>query len=1463
MTIEYGPEGIPVGRKSIVQGPPVKGPAAVPVVTVPTVIEAPVVRPTTTTPDQTNVLPDIPYVVAIANNGEEVTNKVTLLDFVGPDITVTTLRGNVTITFPDLVEVPLNGISAISGNTSGGNGGDVNTPASNGGNGFGSGSGGDGGSANTNGGLGGDGGANGAGGDGGDIAARGGSGGDSGGGNNPGGSGGETDTAGGSGGEGSGSGAGGTGGGTNTTGGAGGTGGANGAGGSGGSNATTGGAGGDSGGGNASGGSGGSNATTGGSGGEGSGTGSGGAGGGADTTGGSGGTGGANGAGGSGGDIAARGGEGGDSGGGNNPGGSGGESDSAGGSGGKGSGTAAGGSGGGSDTTGGAGGEGGANGAGGTGGGANSTGGSGGDSGGGNNPGGTGGEASNAGGAGGEGSGSGAGGTGGESDTTGGAGGTGGANGAGGSGGGANTTGGSGGDSGGGNNPGGSGGGANTTGGSGGEGSGTGAGGSGGGSETTGGAGGTGGEDGAGGSGGDIAARGGSGGDSGGGDNPGGTGGESDSAGGAGGEGSGTGSGGAGGGADTIGGAGGTGGEDGAGGGGGSANTAGGSGGDSGGGDNPGGTGGEADTAGGAGGEGSGSGAGGEGGGADTTGGAGGTGGEDGDGGGGGSANTTGGSGGDSGGGDNSGGTGGDSGNAGGGGGDGTGTGGGGTGGDSGSSGGTGGESGNGNPGGQGGAVNTGGGQGGTNAGPGNGGGVELDGGESGDGDPGGSISIPGGGSGEDLAISNPGGAVSIGDPESPGISVPSDPTQPIQLGNADQSAELFTGLTEWELIYTGSDGKLDSSPFLRVTADAEDTDGKSLHLHAALYNSKLQSVIYFVDDVASPNRGGYSAETTDSKRAASLRFVKQAFGQGLILSPWANYNDTEFHNKGGVSVWRTTYGGNPATKITLNDDAVGQSIHGLYLGSGAMSFFQDLAGGESPNTNGLAYIVLPGIPDGSGVNKVGQIFANPYRNRSQDGNSGVPYFGLGWKQSTQLVEGGGGQSGIEAAERVPGNEVLTWHSTNRVGIMNNDPNFALSVTGDVAFTNTLRVGSAENAGTNGQFLISTGNTTAPEWQTLSAGTGVTVSDTPSGPAIGLDDTIATKDYVDDAVADLVDSAPATLDTLNELAAALGDDPNFATTIASSLGSKVPDTRTVTAGSGLTGGGSLASNITISHADTSSAANLTASGRTYVTGLTFDTFGHITAYTTGTETLLGGVTVTDDNTSDINYKLTLTAAASGDRVTDVKMDAADLLYNPSTGTLTTPNLLVSASGVDFTGANNALYFSSATNRVTLANYNTGGNLVFEVNGGSYTATFGADGTYKFDNLYARPVGAAARPLAVGSDGIIGYGDPTADTLFDAGVLSGAISLNRNNGTIQKVTLNGNATSLAISNIGVAQSFTIIFTQDGSGSRTLTTSSAFKFASGFKTLSTVAGAVDMLNIFFDGSTYFCTLTTGYA
>ena len=51
---------------------------------------------------------------------------------------------------------------------------------------------------------------------------------------------------------------------------------------------------------------------------------------------------------------------------------------------------------------------------------------------------------------------------------------------------------------------------------------------------------------------------------------------------------------------------------------------------------------------------------------------------------------------------------------------------------------------------------------------------------------------------------------------------------------------------------------------------------------------------------------------------------------------------------------------------------------------------------------------------------------------------------------------------------------------------------------------------------------------------------------------------VATTAFVGTAVANLVDSSPALLNTLDEIAAAIGDDPNFATTITTSIGLKAP-----------------------------------------------------------------------------------------------------------------------------------------------------------------------------------------------------------------------------------------------------------------------------------------------------------------
>jgi len=77
----------------------------------------------------------------------------------------------------------------------------------------------------------------------------------------------------------------------------------------------------------------------------------------------------------------------------------------------------------------------------------------------------------------------------------------------------------------------------------------------------------------------------------------------------------------------------------------------------------------------------------------------------------------------------------------------------------------------------------------------------------------------------------------------------------------------------------------------------------------------------------------------------------------------------------------------------------------------------------------------------------------------------------------------------------------------------------------------------------------------------------------------------STKAYVDTSISNLVAAAPVALDTLNELAAALGDDANFATTVNSNIATKLP-----------LAGGTMTGNIVMSGAQTVDGRDLSADG---------------------------------------------------------------------------------------------------------------------------------------------------------------------------------------------------------------------------------------------------------------------------
>jgi len=165
------------------------------------------------------------------------------------------------------------------------------------------------------------------------------------------------------------------------------------------------------------------------------------------------------------------------------------------------------------------------------------------------------------------------------------------------------------------------------------------------------------------------------------------------------------------------------------------------------------------------------------------------------------------------------------------------------------------------------------------------------------------------------------------------------------------------------------------------------------------------------------------------------------------------------------------------------------------------------------------------------------------------------------------------------------------------------------AVTGNVTGNLTGAVTGNVTGNLTGNVTASTGTSsfndvTINGGLNMNAGTAATItnltSPTNSGDA-------ATKGYVDTSISNLVASAPGTLDTLNELAAALGNDASFSTTVTNSIAAKLPLAGGTMSGaiamgtSKITGVGDPTANqdaATKAYVDTADALKLSLSGGT-------------------------------------------------------------------------------------------------------------------------------------------------------------------------------------------------------------------------------------------------------------------------
>jgi len=93
--------------------------------------------------------------------------------------------------------------------------------------------------------------------------------------------------------------------------------------------------------------------------------------------------------------------------------------------------------------------------------------------------------------------------------------------------------------------------------------------------------------------------------------------------------------------------------------------------------------------------------------------------------------------------------------------------------------------------------------------------------------------------------------------------------------------------------------------------------------------------------------------------------------------------------------------------------------------------------------------------------------------------------------------------------------------------------------------------------------------------------------------------------------------------------------------------------QTITAGSGLSGGGT--GDVTLSHSDTSSVSNSDNSGNTFIQDINFDTYGHVTSVGTGTVSV-GNGTLTVQGTGALGGSGTFTANQSGNATISISHD---------------------------------------------------------------------------------------------------------------------------------------------------------------------------------------------------------------
>lgn len=152
-----------------------------------------------------------------------------------------------------------------------------------------------------------------------------------------------------------------------------------------------------------------------------------------------------------------------------------------------------------------------------------------------------------------------------------------------------------------------------------------------------------------------------------------------------------------------------------------------------------------------------------------------------------------------------------------------------------------------------------------------------------------------------------------------------------------------------------------------------------------------------------------------------------------------------------------------------------------------------------------------------------------------------------------------------------------------------------------------------------------------------------------------------------------------------------------------------------------------------------------------------------------------------------------------------------------------------------------------------------GNDIVSLSGATLDIT--ADGSLNLDST-SGTINLLANTSGGGNELTNVQLDDYKEVIYTGGSTTGTITPDVANGNVQKITLTGSITLNAFANAEAGQSMTLVVTQPASGGP-YTLTSTMKFAGGTKTLSTAANAIDIISIFYDGTTYYASLATNFS